>query len=537
MYIDLGFLKVNYYLCVKNKVLLLKPYIVSILFSLLWVFTTSDIKAQTANDCEFAIPVCGDSNFGLEPDGVGFDEFSLPGNFAPPCYNFSNNTIWFSISVVQTGFLTFDIVPDNPAADYDFAVYGPTTDCKNLGQSIRCSSTNPQAAGVTALTGLNDAETDTSEGPGADGNGYLSRIDATAGETYYLLIDRALGDDGFSINMTGTAGFPEQPIANATTNLSSCDMDDAVDGFTQYDLGALISAIENGQTNVATSFHSSLNDANLNINALGEIYTNTSNPETIFYRVTNTLSDCSDINQLELNTTLGFIVTLPQDVLICTNTNDVAVLTTEAGYNFYQWSNGESGPDLYTITVTQGGMYSVIVTDNNGCNALAQTTVQTSQAPSIVEVTTTNFNQNNNTITVIATGDAALSYALDNSDFGVDNVFTEIPAGIYTIFVTDSLGCGIVSQEVVILDYPKYFTPNGDGIHDTWSIANIENFPNTVIRVYNRHGILIKDLNPTNREGWDGTNKYGRPLPSNDYWFSLLLESGRVVRGHFALKR
>ncbi len=504
---------------------------------LCWLFAISEVKAQTANDCEFAIPVCGDSNFGLEPDGEGFNEFSLPGNFAPPCYTFNNNTIWLSINIVQSGFLTFDIIPDNPSADYDFAIYGPTTDCENLGQAIRCSSTNPQAAGVSANTGLNNAEIDTTEGPGPDGNGYLSRIDATAGETYFLLIDRAIGEDGFSINMTGTAGFPEQPTANATTNLSSCDMDDAVDGFTQFDLGALISGIENSQANVSTTFHTSLNDANLNINALSELYTNISNPETIYYRVTNVNSDCSDINQLELNTTMPFTVTLPQDILICTNTDDVAKLTTESGYAFYQWSTGDSGPSLNSISVTTGGAYSVIVTDNNGCNAMAQTTVLTSQAPTIVEVTTTNFNQNNNTITVIATGDATLSYALDNSGFGEENIFTDVPAGIYTVYVQDDLGCGVASQEVVILDYPQFFTPNNDGVHDTWTIANIENFPNTVIRIYNRYGILIKDLNPTDTNGWDGTNKYGRPLFSDDYWFSLVLENGREVRGHFTLKR
>jgi len=507
------------------------------IFFSLWVLTIAKVNGQTANDCEFAIPICGDSNFGLEPDGVGFDEFSLPGNFAPPCYNFSNNTIWFTINIVQSGTLAFDIVPDNPEADYDFAVYGSITDCENLGQSIRCSSTNPQAAGVSALTGLNDSENDTSEGPGEDGNGYLSNINAIAGETYLLLIDRALGDDGFSITMTGTAGFPEQPTANPVANLDTCDMDMNIDGFTQFDLGTLISQIENGQNNVVTTFHSSLNDANLNINDLPELYTNISNPETIFYRVTNTLSDCSDINQLELNTTLAFSVTLPQDLLICTNTDDVAVLTTETGYSFYQWSNGQSGPNLNSITVTNGGLFSVIVTDSNGCNAMAQTTVQTSQAPTIVEVIKTSFNENNNTITIIATGNSDLSYAFENSDFGMDNVFTGVPAGIYTVFVQDNFGCAIVSQEVVILDYPPFFTPNDDGFNDFWRIANIEDYPKTKIRIYNRYGILIKDLNPTDLKGWNGTNKHGRPLYSDDYWFSLILESGREVTGHFTLKR
>ena len=510
---------------------------IHIIFCLIGLLFISEISGQSANDCEFAIPVCGSSNFGLEPDGVGFNEFSLPGNIEPPCFSFDNQTIWLSINIVTSGILTFNIVPDNPEADYDFAIYGSVTDCENLGASIRCSSTNPQAAGVSALTGLNNIEGDVNEGPDQNGNGFLMGINAIAGETYFLLIDRAIGEGGFSIEMTGTAGFPEQPIANDTTNLSSCDMDDAVDGFTQFDLGQLISGIENGQSNVTTTFHSSLNDANLDINPLDELYTNTTNPQTIYYRVTNTISNCSDINELSLSTTLSFEVTLPQDLLICTNTDDVAVLTTEPGFSFYQWSTGESGPSLNSITVTTGGFYSVIVTDSAGCNAMAITTVLSSQAPTIVEVITTSFTQNNNTITVIATGDAALSYALDNGDFGEENIFTDIPAGIYTVFVQDSFGCGIASQEVIILDYPLFFTPNGDGVHDTWTIANIENFPSTKIRIYNRFGILIKDLSPLDTVGWDGTNKYGNPVFSNDYWFTLVLESGREVTGHFALKR
>ena len=37
-------------------------------------------------------------------------------------------------------------------------------------------------------------------------------------------------------------------------------------------------------------------------------------------------------------------------------------------------------------------------------------------------------------------------------------------------------------------------------------------------------------------DGWDGTyNSY--PLPSSDYWFTIILEDKRVIKGHFSLKR
>ena len=57
--------------------------------------------------------------------------------------------------------------------DYDFYIYGPNATCSNLGQSIRCSTTNPaQANQGNNLTGLNTTSTETSEGPGGNGDSF-----------------------------------------------------------------------------------------------------------------------------------------------------------------------------------------------------------------------------------------------------------------------------------------------------------------------------------------------------------------------------
>lgn len=109
---------------------------------------------QNPNDCVNAITICGDSSLGIDPDGIGFDEFSLPGNEAPPCYYFDQHTIWFKFIIVESGTFTFDLIPDNGEDDYDFAIFGPTVTCTTLGASIRCSSTNPQEAGVPVATDL-----------------------------------------------------------------------------------------------------------------------------------------------------------------------------------------------------------------------------------------------------------------------------------------------------------------------------------------------------------------------------------------------
>ena len=38
------------------------------------------------------------------------------------------------------------------------------------------------------------------------------------------------------------------------------------------------------------------------------------------------------------------------------------------------------------------------------------------------------------------------------------------------VTVRDINGCGESQDFVYVIDYPKYFTPNGDGYHDNWNI-------------------------------------------------------------------
>lgn len=67
-----------------------------------------------------------------------------------------NNTLWFKIVIEQVGTLVFIITSEDGGADYNFAIYTGNVSCTNLGEAIRCSSTNLQDAIVPAITGLND---------------------------------------------------------------------------------------------------------------------------------------------------------------------------------------------------------------------------------------------------------------------------------------------------------------------------------------------------------------------------------------------
>jgi gliding motility-associated-like protein len=104
--------------------------------------------------------------------------------------------------------------------------------------------------------------------------------------------------------------------------------------------------------------------------------------------------------------------------------------------------------------------------------------------------------------------------------------------------VRDPEACDVLTKEVLIVDYPRYFTPNGDGINDNWNIPSIKGISLTKIYIFDRFGKLVKQMS-TSGLGWDGTFN-GELLPATDYWFTLnYQESGinKEFRSHFSLKR
>jgi len=118
--------------------------------------------------------------------------------------------------------------------------------------------------------------------------------------------------------------------------------------------------------------------------------------------------------------------------------------------------------------------------------------------------------------------------------------FDNVSGGDHIVYVRDVNGCGILSRDVTVIDYAKFFTPNGDGNNDTWTIKGIDTQPTAVIYIHDRYGKLLKQLSPSS-PGWDGTYN-GNLMPSSDYWFTLqyiepTTGENKTFSAHFALKR
>ncbi len=130
-------------------------------------------------------------------------------------------------------------------------------------------------------------------------------------------------------------------------------------------------------------------------------------------------------------------------------------------------------------------------------------------------------------------------YQLDNDIPQEFNTFINVSPGNHTITLLDSYGCTYVTKQVTVIDYPKFFTPNGDGHNDYWNIIGL-NQPNAKLHIFDRYGKLIKQISASDRsQGWDGTFN-GHAVPSTDYWFTLEYEENNQIKtfkSHFSLKR
>ena len=129
-------------------------------------------------------------------------------------------------------------------------------------------------------------------------------------------------------------------------------------------------------------------------------------------------------------------------------------------------------------------------------------------------------------------------FALDNENgpFQSENIFSNLKGGEHIIYVKDLNGCGTVLKEIYLLDYMQFFTPNFDGYNDYWQLKNPNNVQTDVriIHIFDRYGKLLTSISANGK--WDGTY-HGKNMPSNDYWFKIVLKNGQELKGHFTLKR
>lgn len=245
----------------------------------------------------------------------------------------------------------------------------------------------------------------------------------------------------------------------------------------------------------------------------------------------------------------------PDLVSVCLNELPTRIASRDAadGYRWY-FINSDNSETLLSATseifLTELGLYRYEayneIRQNETVFECAESRifrVISSELPTITAIRRHN-RPDGAELTVEVQGSGDYEYALDDEDGAYqDNpIFEAVTTGIHTIFVRDRNGCGVREKKISLglpdEAFPRFFTPNGDGINDFWQFNPSREFAEIRLKsiyIFDRYGFLLARIDPSST-GWDG-NMNGRPMPSSNYWFRASDDFDNEITGYFALKR
>ena len=206
-------------------------------------------------------------------------------------------------------------------------------------------------------------------------------------------------------------------------------------------------------------------------------------------------------------------------------------------------------PTLYLNETTTYTIYadldlpSDIDKNAKGCHAKESKTITVHPMP---ELSVDSVNPDDRSVEYTVTGGTMPYHMfLGSKDLGIlesnSDKKDHLPYGKHMLQVQDSTGCSAEQEIVVEATQPEpdfFFSPNGDGEADIWKVKNLDVYPNSTIRIYDRYGkVLYSSSGQDFENGWDGTYN-GSKMPATDYWYEITIdEIDQQYFGHFTLIR
>ena len=270
----------------------------------------------------------------------------------------------------------------------------------------------------------------------------------------------------------------------------------------------------------------------------GTSYTTASISTTTPYYVTESSAGCASTAAI-VTATINQIPNPPvtHDVNYCQNATAVALSATGANLMWYS-PDGSSSSTAPVPSTVSGGSTTYYVTASSG-------TCESSKSALVVNVDSITAYAGGPVIRVnegvpftihgnaAATGNNTVSITWSPSMY-LSNAHIQNPVittsmdGVYTMNVSTSDGCAasdnlqvMILKKVVI---PNAFSPNGDGINDTWIIQYLEEYLSATVTIFNRYGQIVfqSPAGAYPNKPWDGTYK-GTVVPVGTYYYIIKL--------------
>ena len=256
---------------------------------------------------------------------------------------------------------------------------------------------------------------------------------------------------------------------------------------------------------------------------------NSSTVGTQTFWVTQSNGNCESArSKIEVKVLPIPISTTLKNETICDGNS--VILDAGSGFSSYSW-NTNPIQNTQSIIVSSVGSYSVTIKNSNGCSNTQTVQVIEGEKPVISNIISTD-----SSIEIIAIGgNTPYLYSIDGIVWQSSNIFSNLSAGIYLVFVQSANGGCIANDETSVLKILNIITPNNDNKNDAFTISNLEFYPNANLKIFDRYGKLIKELDKLDTFKWDG--KYiGRSIPSGTYWYILDFGNGKTKTAWIVVK-
>ncbi|MDF3079193.1 MAG: hypothetical protein K0S09_3082 [Sphingobacteriaceae bacterium] len=102
----------------------------------------------------------------------------------------------------------------------------------------------------------------------------------------------------------------------------------------------------------------------------------------------------------------------------------------------------------------------------------------------------------------------------------------------YSVTITTGEGCTATDDIFIKVlkspEVPNTFTPNNDGVNDTWNIKYLESYPGATVDIFNRYGTKVYTNITGYSQPWDGTVN-GEALPAGTYYYIINPKNGKKI--------
>jgi len=356
----------------------------------------------------------------------------------------------------------------------------------------------------------------------------------------------------FNLNVTPA------PVAVAVPDLQLCGTVSSA----AFDLTTQNAALLQNQPGATVAYFTSLANADADTNAIANAgsFTNTTNPQTIYARVSS--GDCYAVSQFNLNVTPAPVAVAVPDLQLCgTGSSAVFELTTQNSALLQNQSGATvayfttlANADANTNAVANAGSFTNTTNPQiiyarisaGDCYAVTQFDIEVNEAPlSATSFSIAGCPPFNLGAAITGVGnDIQLAYYSTESD-AADEANTLQNTTQYTftgtsstVYVRAENAAGCVSMAPITITkgdciIPRGISPNGDTLNDSFDLSFLEVHK---LIIYNRYGLEVYSRNNYKNE-WYGQADNNNELPTGTYFYVVEPESGQSTTGWVYINR